>query len=93
MKPIDHKKLKSFKDIEIAKGKVRYEMLVSENQLYETMMGIERIFTLTSFFSRFSSGFSNAQNAYSRITGIFGKLFHRKSKETDPHNPNLDDIG
>lgn len=84
MRKIDYKKFRNFQDIEIAKARVRYEMLLAENHLYETIMRVERIFTLTSFISRFATGFSHAQGAYGRITDLFGKIFRRKSKKAPP---------
>jgi flagellar biosynthesis regulator FlbT len=87
---IDYKKLRTFKDIEIAKGKVRYDMLVAENHLYETLMSIERIFTITSFLGRFTSGFTHAQGAYSKISSLFGKIFKKKKKSYGPTPEDID---
>ncbi len=93
MKQIDYKKIRSFSDIEVVKSKVRYEMLMAENLLYENLMSIERIFTFATFASRFSSGFSKAQGIFSKISDLMGKLFHRKTKASKKRASKPEDIG
>jgi hypothetical protein len=92
MSGIKYKKLKSFKDIELAKAKLRYNMLVAETDLHDNLSSLERLISLAGFFNRFAAGYSVAQSTISRVSGIFGKLFRRKSKDektasTETHQP------
>lgn len=78
-------KIKSLQDIKLEKARLRYEMLVAENRLMENINAIERSFSISSFFSKFTYGFRTAVSVYEKIQKIAGKFsFGRKKKKDNP---------
>ncbi|MFO7997897.1 MAG: hypothetical protein R6U86_02835 [Bacteroidales bacterium] len=74
--------IRTFQDIKLEKARLRYEMLLAENSLTAGLSAIQGLLTLTGFLSRFSEGFSYAQNFVFRIRQTFGWIF-RKRKKSD----------
>lgn len=72
--------IRNFQDIRLEKARLRYEMLLAENRLMASLHAIQGFVTLTTFFSRFSEGFSIARNIASRLGQAFSWVFGKKKK-------------
>jgi hypothetical protein len=70
-------KIRTLKDIKIEKAKIRYEMLVAENKLMESLGAIQQALTITTIFSRFTQGFHIALNVYHNVRKVMNKIFRR----------------
>jgi len=77
------RQLRNFQDIKLEKSRLRYDMLLAENQLMSSLHAIQGLVTLTSFLSRFAEGFSYAQRILSGISHAFGWVFGKKKKQED----------
>lgn len=72
--------IRTFQDIRLEKARLRYEMLLAENRLMASLNAIHGFVTLTTFFTRFSEGFSYARQIFSGIGRAFGWMFRKKKK-------------
>jgi phage gp29-like protein len=80
------KKIKNLNDIKLEKAKLRYDMLVAENHLHETIDGVQKVFAVGAFASQISNGFYFAQNIFQRFSGFFSWFKRKKSTDTE-QNP------
>ncbi len=74
------KNIKSSKDLKLVKAQVKNEMLEAEKDLFASFALAESIFTLSGFFSKFSSGFSVAQRAILTAHKYIVKFMNWRSK-------------
>jgi hypothetical protein len=72
--------IRTFQDIRLEKARLRYEMLLAENRLMASLNAIQGFVTMATFFTRFSEGFSYAQQFVSKISQAFGWIFRRRRK-------------
>lgn len=80
---MDHKHfrhLRNFQDIRLEKARLRYDMLMAENRLTASLNAIQGFVNLTTFFTRFSEGFSIARNVFSRVSQAVSWVFGKKKK-------------
>jgi hypothetical protein len=74
-------RIKTLKDIKLEKARLRYEILIAENALLETMMALQRVVTISTVFSKLGSSFGFAKNVYSGVHNVISKImFWRKGK-------------
>ncbi len=78
------KNIRTLQDIKLEKAKIRYEMLIAENRLMESLNAVEKLFTIVSFFKRFAAGFTYAQHFISNFHKYMEKLmFWKKDKDEE----------
>ncbi len=65
------KKLRSLKDIKLEKAKLRYEMLVAENNMIDNLDHARGFFSFGKVVSQINRGLNTFVKTYSIITGIF----------------------
>lgn len=73
------KNIKTLNDIKLEKARLRYEMLVSENNLHDNLEGVQRLFTMNGLVTRFSSGIVFAQNVASKFSNVISWFRRKKS--------------
>lgn len=76
------KNIRTLQDIKLEKAKIRYEMLIAENSLMDSINAVEKLFTIVSYFRRFAAGFSYAQHFIRNFHKYIDKLMFWK-KDTD----------
>ncbi len=81
MSKIQMKKLRTLQDIKLEKARLKYEMLVAENNLGEDLHAVERVFTFSSTMASITKGISVAKNVYDKVNRIIEKLFGKKRKK------------
>jgi hypothetical protein len=79
--------IRNFRDIKLEKSRLRYDMLLAENQLLSSLHAIQGLVSLTSLLSRFAAGFSYAQRMLSGVSQVLGWLFGRKKKQERRKSP------
>ncbi len=67
------KKLRSLKDIKLEKAKLRYEILVAENNMMDNLDHAGSFLALGKVASRISSGLNTFVKTYSIVASIFGR--------------------
>ncbi len=75
--------IKSLDDIRVEKARMRYEALLAEKNLNESMHAFEKLWTFFSTFKRTVSVFQQAFHLFSRMSSFFGRMFtgFKKQKE------------
>lgn len=78
------KNIRTMQDIKLEKAKIRYEMMMAENQLMDSFNAIERLVVITTFIKRFAAGFSAAQNFIRNFHHYIEKfMFWKKDKGSE----------
>jgi len=78
------KKLKTLQDIKLEKTKIRFEMILAENKLMDSLNAVEQVVTIASFFRRFVTGFRYAQSFLQNFYKYIDRfMFWKKDKEED----------
>lgn len=84
---IDNKRfreMKTLQDIKLEKAKIRYEMLVVENRLIDSLNSFQGLFTASQLLSRANETYAYIQRVYSGVQRFVGWVFRRKKQ--DPEN-------
>lgn len=77
------KHLKTFNDIKLEKARLKYEMLVAENNLKERYSSFSQIFTFQNFFGSFTSAFHYAQNIFFTVFKYVKKFINWRSRRKE----------
>lgn len=78
-----YRKIKTLQDIKLEKARLRYEMLLAENRLSESIETIYGLFTAPALLARASEVFSYAQKVYSAFQNAWGWLFRKKHRSAE----------
>jgi hypothetical protein len=79
--------IKTLTDIKHEKARLRYELLVIETELNESLSSFKSISTYTSVFARVGYGFTIGKKIYSIIHGLVSKIISwRKKKKNKKKN-------
>lgn len=78
------REIRTLQDIKLEKAKIRYEMLVAENRLIESMGTVQGLFTASQLLARANEVYAYMQRAYAGIQRVMGWMFRRR--EQDPEN-------
>ncbi len=78
------REMKTLQDIKLEKAKLRYEVLVAENRLIESLGALQGLFTASQLLSRANEMYAYMQKAYSGVQRAVGWVFRRKDR--DPEN-------
>ncbi len=79
--------IKSMQDIRVEKARLRYESLMAEKSLADTLQASEKVFTFFSFF-RYSvdmmrTGYNMFVSMYQVFDRLFGRFVRKKSKAAE----------
>lgn len=79
--------IKSMQDIGVEKARLRYESLIAEKSLADTLQASEKVFTFFSFF-RYAAdmmriGYNMFVSMYQVFDRLFGRYTRKKSKDTE----------
>ncbi|MFP4289841.1 MAG: hypothetical protein ACLFQS_11345 [Bacteroidales bacterium] len=69
------------KDLKLVKAQIKNEMLEAEKDLFASFALVESIFTLSGFFTKFTSGFSVAQRVILTAHKYIVKFMNWRSKK------------
>lgn len=78
------REIKTLQDIRLEKAKLRYEMLVAENRLIDSLGAVQGLFTASQLLARANEVYAYMQRAYAGVQHVMGWLFRRKDR--DPEN-------
>ncbi len=73
--------MRTLQDLKLEKARLKYEMLVAENNLAEDLHAVERVFNFSTTIANFSKGISVARKAYEKLSSLFGKFSGKKKKK------------
>ncbi len=75
------KEIKSIQDIRVEKARMRYEALLAENKLNESVRAAEQLFTFVSNLRRSLTVVRQTYEVFSRIGIFFSRLFGKQDKQ------------
>ncbi len=78
--------IKTLDDIRVEKARLRYEALLAEKNLNESLHAVERMSTFFSSFKRVVSVFQQSYHMFLRMTSFFSRVFSgfkKKEKEDE----------
>jgi hypothetical protein len=76
--------IRTLQDIRLEKAKIRYEMLIAENRLMDSINAVEKLVAIVSFFRRFAAGFAYAQHFIRNFHTYIEKfMFWKKDKNNE----------
>jgi len=81
------KKIKTLNDLKLEKARLRYELIVIENNLNENFKAVEDMASYSALISKVTYGFEVGQRIYKKIHQLFSwigsKRKGRKKKNKD----------
>ncbi len=86
------KKIKSLNDLKLEKARLRYELLVIENNLNENFKAVEDMASYSALISRITYGFEVGQRVYKKIHQLiswFGSRRKSKKKKKEKDQSSL----
>ncbi len=84
------KDVRTMQDLRVEKARLRYEALMAEKDLSDSLRAVGKVVTFFTLFRRAAGGARYAYGVVSRLSGFFSGLFGKKSKkekagkETEP---------
>lgn len=78
------REIKTLQDIKLEKAKLRYEMLIAENRLIDSLGVVQGFFTASQLLSRANEMYAYVRRAYAGVQHVIGWVFRRKDR--DPEN-------
>ncbi len=80
--------VRTMQDLRVEKARMRYEVLMAEKDLTDSLQAVEKVVTFFTLFRRAAGGVRYAYGVISRMSGFFSGLFRkRKQKEADGNEP------
>ncbi len=76
------RRIRTLHDIKIEKARLRYESLVAENAMMDSVRAVGSLFSLVRYIRKVSAGFGTAFAVASRITRFTSGIFSRSKPET-----------
>jgi hypothetical protein len=76
------KKIRTSKDLKLEKARLRYELVIIENNLNQNFKAVEDMASYSALFSKISYGYEVGQRIYSKINQLFSWIgSKRKGKK------------
>ncbi len=86
---INWHQIRNMQDLRLEKARLRYEVLMAENSLNDSLHSIERLFTVFALIRRASAGFKLAYSMISKASRFMGRLFSRSDKKQTRQEPDV----
>lgn len=83
--------IKSLEDIRVEKARLKYESLLAESRMMESMRAAGQLFTVVSSLKRVSGGIRTAYSIISRFSRFISRWFGRKKEEKEDRTPREED--
>lgn len=76
------RKVKTMQDLRVEKARLRYEALMAEKDMEDSLQAVGKVVTFFTLFRRAASGARYAYGVVSRLSGFFSGLFGKKSRKS-----------
>ncbi len=83
--------IKSLEDIRVEKARLRYESLLAESRMTESIRAATQVFSLFASLKRMSRGIKTAYNLLSSLSGLIARIFGKKKQEKERTSQAEDD--
>ena len=85
MIPVERlKHIRTMQDLRVEKARLRYEALMAEKDLADSIRAVGKVVTFFTLFRRAAGGARYAYGVVSRLSGFFSGLFGKKSGKRKP---------
>lgn len=78
--------VRTMQDLRAEKARLRYEALMAEKDLTDSLRAVDKVFTFFTLFRRAAGGVRYAYGVLSRVSGFFGGLFGKRPDKEDAGN-------
>lgn len=78
-------KIRTLNDIKLEKARLRYELMVAESQIYDSMRSVESMASFPSLYSRIMYGFEIGQKIVEKVISIIHYFRSGKKKKKKKH--------
>ncbi len=75
--------VRTMQDLRVEKARLRYEALMAEKDLSDSLRAVEKVVKFFTLFRRAAGGARYAYGVASRLSGFFSGLFGKKSKKRE----------
>lgn len=73
--------VKTMQDLRVEKARLRYEALMAEKDMEDSLQAVGKVVTFFTLFRRAAGGARYAYGVVSRLSGFFSGLFGKKSRK------------
>ena len=73
------REVRTMQDLRVEKARLRYEALMAEKDLSDSLQAVGKVVTFFTLFRRAAGGARYAYGIISRLSGFFSGLFGKKS--------------
>lgn len=86
------KHIRTMQDLRVEKARLRYESLMAEKDLNDSVEAIGKVMTFFTLFRRAAGGARYAYGIFSRVSDYLGGLFKKKSRKGDGGDDSEPDV-
>lgn len=80
------KRIKTLKDLKLEKARLRYELLVIENNLSQNFKAVEDMASYSALFSKITYGYEVGQRIYKKFHQLFSWLGSKRKRRKKKNN-------